>query len=189
MPYKFEKARILVIDDMRPMLQLTQALLEIFGFKEVYTSDNTDRAFELLCKHNPDLVITDWLMEPVNGLEFTKMVRVNPRSPNPYVPVLMMTGFSSRLRVETARDIGVTEFLVKPFSANDLYKRITQIIEKPRQFVEAGEFFGPDRRRRMAADYEGPKRREEDPDFSDVEIDMLAPNAILAELRKKAKNI
>ena len=72
----------------------------------------------------------------------------------------MMTGYSHKLRAEEARDAGVTEFLVKPFTAKDMYLRIEALIEKPRRFVDAENFFGPDRRRRVVKDYDGPFRRE-----------------------------
>src|SRR5690606_31670907 len=134
MAYKFEKAKILVVDDMKPMLALTKSVLKVFGFKNIFTAEDTDEAFEIVCRQDPDLIIVDWLMGPLNGLEFTEKIRRDPLVPNPYVPILMMTGFSSRLRVENARDTGITEFLVKPFSAKDLYSRIVQIVEKPRQF-------------------------------------------------------
>ena len=70
-------------------------------------------------------------------------MRTDPASPNRYVPIILMTGFSERRRVMQARDAGVTEFLVKPFTARDLYKRLAQVIERPRQFVRSAEFFGP----------------------------------------------
>ena len=142
MAYNLDNVRILVVDDMQPMLDLTKAILNIFGFQHVYTANNAEKGFELNCSKEPDLVITDWIMEPTDGLELTKMIRNDKRSPDPFVPIIMMTGFSSRLRVEEARDAGITEFLVKPYTSEDLYRRVHQIIEKPRQFVEAGEFFG-----------------------------------------------
>jgi two-component system chemotaxis response regulator CheY len=78
---------------------------------------------------------------------------------------IMMTGYSDKVRVEEARDVGVTEFLAKPFTAQDLYARIEKLIEKPRRFVEAEAFFGPERRRRKmkAEEYKGPKRRDAEP--------------------------
>jgi two-component system chemotaxis response regulator CheY len=190
MAYTLQKARILVVDDMKPMLALTRSILKIFGFGEVYTAESGEEAFALVCKHDPDLIITDWMMEPMDGLEFTKMVRRNPLSPNPYVPILMMTGFSSKIRVESARDYGITEFLVKPFAARDLYTRVVQIIEKPRQFVDAGTFFGPDRRRKRDETYEGPRRRDNDGSQkapSTREEKEIAN--ILKKLREEAKNV
>ncbi len=162
MAYKLETAKILIVDDMAPMLSLTKSILNIFGFREVYTANDGKTGFELFCKYSPDLVITDWIMEPVDGLEFVSRIRKDAFSPNKYVPVIVMTGFSSRIRVEAARDQGITEFLVKPFTAKDLYSRIEHVIEKPRRFVDCDSFFGPDRRRKRGDNYEGPKRREDD---------------------------
>ncbi len=144
------------------MLTLTRSLLGIFGFKNIYTAQNGERGFDLFIEKKPDIVLTDWLMEPVNGVELVHKIRNDKRSPDPYVPVILMTGYSHKLRVEEARDNGITEFLVKPFTAKDLFTRISQVIEKPRQFVEAQNFFGPDRRRKRAKDYQGPEKREED---------------------------
>ncbi len=191
MAYKLETARILIVDDMVPMLALTKSILNIFGFKQVFTASNGEEALGLVIRHDPDLILTDWMMEPMDGLEFTKNVRRDTRVPNPYVPIIMMTGFSSRLRVENARDTGVTEFLVKPFSSRDLYNRIVQIIEKPRQFVEAGEFFGPDRRRKRGEDYSGPRRRgndEKQKSEQGTQEQRLAVD-VLRELRDKAKKV
>lgn len=162
MAYKFQNSRILVVDDMPPMQSLMRSLLNVFGCHDVQVVENGEKAFKTLCQYDPDLVLTDWIMEPMDGIELTKKIRTDPRSPNRFVPVILMTGFSSRMRVEKARDIGITEFLVKPFTAKDLYAKIEHIIEKPRQFVEATSFFGPDRRRRNDSDYEGPQRREID---------------------------
>lgn len=189
MAYDLTKAKILVVDDMTPMLALTKSILNIFGFKNVYVAHNGEEAMELVIKHDPDLIITDWMMEPMNGLEFTQEIRKNPLSPNPYVPVVMMTGFSSKLRVEKARDVGITEFLVKPFTSRDLYNRISQIIEKPRQFVDSGEFFGPDRRRRAVKDYAGPQRRDDDHGGDDDSPESKKAVDILRKLRSQAQNL
>ncbi|MEM7680293.1 MAG: response regulator, partial [Pseudomonadota bacterium] len=58
--------------------------------------------------------------------------------------------------------MGTTEFLVKPFSANDLARRIAYVINKPRDFIETSDYFGPDRRRRVIENYSGPYRRSSD---------------------------
>ncbi|MGB4056909.1 MAG: response regulator [Alphaproteobacteria bacterium] len=188
MTYALSKARILLVDDMKPMLSLTQSVLNIFGFREVFIASNGEEAFTMVCKHDPDLILTDWVMEPIDGLEFTRNVRRNPLIPNPYVPILMMTGFSSRLRVEAARDAGITEFLVKPFSTRDLCTRIVQIIEKPRQFVDAEEFFGPDRRRRDDRDYSGQRKRGDDDNKKTSPNDQRTSD-ILKKLREEAKDV
>ena len=93
-----------------------------------------------------DIVITDWVMAPIDGYEFTQMVRCAPDSPNPFVPIIMMTGRNLRDEVERARDIGVTEYLVKPITAEGLCSKIVSVIENPRECIRGPHYFGPDRR-------------------------------------------
>lgn len=189
MVYQFKAVSILVVDDMKPMLSLVSSLLKIFGFTAIYTADNPEDAFNQFCRYKPDIVLTDWQMQPFDGLEFIRMIRRDPRSPNKFVPVIMMTGYSHRIRVEQARDVGVTEFLVKPFTAKDLFTRVEQLIERPRQFVDSGQFFGPDRRRRKG-DYVGQRRRDDD--VMDVELDMVDPSEterILKDLQEHVRNV
>ena len=99
-------------------------------------------------RHFPaDIVLTDWVMEPLDGIDFTRMVKTAPDTPNPFVPIIMLTAHSSVGRVIQARDSGVNEFLAKSVTAKGLYSSITTVIESPRQFVRASDYFGPDRRR------------------------------------------
>jgi len=162
MTYQLHRISVLVVEDNAPMLEITKSLLLTFGVGSVISAANGDIGFRRFCQYNPDIIIADWMMEMLNGIDLTERIRNNPASPNPYVPVILMTGFSEKDRVLHARDSGVTEFLVKPFTAQDLYKRITQVIERPRQFVRSGDFFGPDRRRKNLTEYFGPKRRDAD---------------------------
>ncbi len=101
-------------------------------------------------------------MEPVDGVEFTRLVRVAADSPNPFLPIIMVTGFADRTRVEEARDAGITEFIVKPVTARAVLDRLNNVINKPRPFVKTSDYFGPDRRRRQDPDHEGPWRRGTD---------------------------
>lgn len=162
MSYNFDRVRVLVIEDNNPMLEICKTLLLTFGIGEVLTAKNGDEGFKVFCKENPDIVLADWMMHPTDGISLTRRIRNDALSPNHYVPIILMTGFSEKKRVVQARDSGVTEFLVKPFTARDLYKRIAQIIERPRQFVRSEDFFGPDRRRKADAAFDGPYRRETD---------------------------
>lgn len=162
MAYQMHKISILIVEDNLPMLEITKSLLLTFGIGHVITAQNGEIGFKRYCELNPDIVIADWMMKPVDGISLTRLIRNDPKSPNPYVPIILMTGFSEKRRVFQARDAGVTEFLVKPFNARDLYKRLIQVIERPRQFVKATDFFGPDRRRRSRGPYEGPMRRDTD---------------------------
>ena len=144
------------------MLDITKSLLITFGVGQVIGAHNGVVGYERFKEYMPDIIIADWMMKPMDGISFTRKVRNAPDSPNPYVPILLMTGFSERRRVFQARDAGVTEFIVKPFKARELYKRLVQVIERPRQFVRSPDFFGPDRRRIKRNEYDGPWRRDSD---------------------------
>ena len=175
MTYEFHKASVLIVEDNLPMVELIKSVIDTFGFKEVYTANDGDEGFEKFCRYNPDLVISDWMMKPTNGIEMAHKIRQSEKSPNKYVPIILLTGFSQKQRVIEARDTGITEFVVKPFKAGDLYKRIENIIESPRKFVEADDFFGPDRRRKKLAQFRGPFRRDDD------SVKSKAPHSISKE--------
>ena len=162
MPYHFDTVSVLIVEDNQPMAMMTRSILQTFGVKDIVISKNGEDGFEAFCKHNPDIVIADWMMKPIDGIVLTKMIRAETRSPNPFVPIILMTGFSEKSRVAMARDSGVTEFLVKPFQAKQLYKRIAQVIERPRQFVRIEGYFGPDRRRHEDPTFAGPWKRQLD---------------------------
>jgi two-component system, chemotaxis family, chemotaxis protein CheY len=192
MSYQMHRISILVVEDNQPMLDIAKSLLLAFGVGHVIGAPDGEVGYKRFCEYNPDIVIADWMMKPMDGITFTRMIRNDTRSPNHYVPVILMTGFSERRRVLQARDAGVTEFLVKPFNARDLYKRIAQVIERPRQFVRSGDFFGPDRRRQRAGgdssrQYVGPYRRENDTESVDAKERLRAQQNEAHETLRKIR--
>ena len=154
----FNKLRFLICDDNAHMRRIVRTLLHSFGGREVYEAEDGATALETFNHHAPDIVICDWQMQILNGLELTHMIR-QPGSGNPYVPIIMLTGHSDKRRVMTARDAGVTEFLAKPISAKALYQRIVNVVVSPRPFIRTKTYFGPDRRRNVGGVYIGPERR------------------------------
>jgi CheY-like chemotaxis protein len=162
MAVNFTKLSIQVVEDNKAMRDLIVSILDGLGVGRIYTSDNGETAFHVFRNNNPDIVIVDWEMPKRNGLELTDEIRRNSLSPNRMVPVIMLTGYSAPKRVAIARDSGATEFLAKPFTAESLINRIAYVINKPRDFIELPEFFGPDRRRKKMENYNGPFRRKSD---------------------------
>ena len=150
---------VLVVEDSKPMLEIMVTMLDRFGFGKVLTAEDGEQAFSVFQRYKPDIIITDWQMDDVDGLELTQWIRRNKYSVNRSIPIILMTGFSEHMRIASARDVGVTEILVKPFTAHDLARRIMHVIDVPRDFVESLEFFGPDRRRKIVDDYSGDDRR------------------------------
>ena len=162
MAYNFRNLSVLIAEDSRPMMDLVVSIMNTFGVEDIIMAENGKEAFKKFCAHKPDLVIADWMMRPGDGIELVQAIRTHPDSPNTYVPYILMTGFSEKHRVIQARDTGITEFMVKPFSVRDLYKRIETIIERPRQFIRSDNFFGPDRRRKKDEWFNGELKRETD---------------------------
>lgn len=162
MALKLERLRVLVIEDNKTMCGLIVSVLENLGIGRINSITDPLQSLTRIKDFEPDVIITDWQMDKVDGIKLTKMIRNHEGSPNRFVPVLMITGYNTQKRVEVARDAGVTEFLIKPFTAEDVAKRLSHIINNPRNFVDSSEFFGPDRRRRQDPAYTGDKRREND---------------------------
>ena len=98
---------------------------------DVAEASHGQAGIEALRRRSPDLVLTDLAMKPMDGLEFTRYVRNDQYSPNPFVPIIMITGHTEKHRVEAARDAGVTELLAKPITAANLFSRIAEIVERP----------------------------------------------------------
>ena len=158
----FETLKALIVEDNAHMRSLLRALLNSIGIREIAEAANGNGGLMLLRERRSDLILTDLAMKPMDGLEFTRRVRNDEQSPNPFVPIIMITGHTEKHRVEAARDAGVTEFLAKPITANNLFSRIAEIVERPRAFVRSDNYFGPDRRRQRLDDYAGPWRRKDD---------------------------
>src|ERR1700678_1407171 len=163
----FNRLRFLIIEDNAHMRRILRTLLHGFGAREVYEAEDGAAGLEAFVHHVPDIVITDWAMPIFDGLELTQMIRQPGANSNPYVPIVMLTGHSEKKRVIAARDAGVTEFLAKPISAKSLYQRILNIVVNPRPFIKSKSYFGPDRRRSVAANYKGPERRRTDAETVD----------------------
>jgi CheY-like chemotaxis protein len=158
----FDHLKALVVEDNQHMRTLLRSLLNALGIANVLEATNGVDAMNVLRDKQPDLILSDLSMKPMDGIEFTREVRNAKDSPNPYIPIIMVTGHTERHRVEAARDAGVTEVLAKPITAGNLFQRIAEIVERPRAFVKAKDYFGPDRRRRSQDSYGGPFRRRED---------------------------
>ena len=141
--------KVLVVDDNPFMRTIVRRVLNQFNALEVREAKDGADAMDALTMGDfkPDIIIADWMMDPLDGLELTRWIRTGDDTPDPFLPIIMMSAHSEQGRVTEARDAGVNEFLVKPLSAKSIMKRIQTIIEHPRPFVRTDHYFGPDRRR------------------------------------------
>lgn len=143
----FERLRFLIVDDNQHMVNLVKAIVRGFGARVCFEARDAAEAFNYVRDAGVDIVICDYLMDLLDGVEFVRLVRTAPDSPNPFVPIIMLTAYSERSRVEAARDAGVTEFCAKPITPVELYRKIAACVNRSRQFVRTQGYFGPDRRR------------------------------------------
>jgi len=176
--YNLKRLNFLIVDDNKHMRALVKTILHALGAKGTNEASDGADAFKELRHFPADIIICDWNMSPLDGLDFVKLVRTGGDSPNPYVPIIMLTGHTEMSKVIEARDSGVHEFLAKPISAKSLYIRIRTIIEKPREFIKTKHYFGPDRRRRQV-EWTGPERRMANLEASDAELSQEEVEALL----------
>jgi len=156
--YNFERLKLLLVEDNKYIRDVLDNLLRHLSFSSIAVAENGADAIEYMKTigstvgvgggHAVDLVISDLVMSPVNGLLFLRWLRTAKESPNRFMPFIMLSGAADTEYVAASRDLGTTEFLAKPFSGHSVSKRILEVIDYPRQFVATENYFGPDRRRR-----------------------------------------
>lgn len=169
--YNFERLSILLVEDNRYVRNILEDLLRQFRFGRVATASDGAEAIEYLKSvsllrggQGLDLIISDYVMTPINGLLLLRWVRSSKESPNRLMPFVLLSGAADRDNVWAARDLGVTEFLAKPFSSVEVYKKILEVIDYPRQFVATHNYYGPDRRRRKLSPPDEERRMMNDDD-------------------------
>lgn len=162
---KLEKEHIrilntLVIVDNLPMLGIFRSVLSDFGIQNVRHGRNAQEVVSFLMSEPIDLVVIDD-HAPLDGVKFLKTLRRGSgRLPNA-VPVIFITAIAERERIVAARDAGANEILIKPFTPIQLKTRLENSLFKPREFVEAAAYVGPDRRRRRDDGAEGDRRSDD----------------------------
>jgi CheY-like chemotaxis protein len=159
-----DRIRVLIVDDNHHMINIVRTILRGFGIKDTLEARDASEAFELFRSSAVDLVIVDYQMDFMDGLDFIRLVRTAKDSRHALVPIIMLTAHSERKRVESARDAGVTEFCCKPITAFELYRKVAAVVNHNRPFISAPNFKGPDRRRRVNPDFQGPERRASPPE-------------------------
>lgn len=162
MEERLKNFKVLVIEDDRLMQQLVVDVLAKLGFRQVYRAHNGNSALSFLDKNPIDFIICDWRMPNMDGIEFTKVIRGSAREYS-LVPIVMLTGNAEIHHVVQARDAGVNEYLIKPFTVKDLCARLKEIIENPREFVIGTAYKGPSRRRKALQRADGTERRKRNP--------------------------
>jgi CheY-like chemotaxis protein len=151
----FATLRVLIVDDSAEMCRLLVALLEALGIVNVVCAPNGDAGLKRFSEFDPDLIITDGDMQPMDGYEMTRRIRAVHAGETPGrnrdIPVLMVSGHVGRDTVTRARNEGVTDYIVKPVTPGLLYERLRAAIATPIHIVETADYRGPSPKRRLMA--------------------------------------
>lgn len=117
---------ILIVDDYKTMLRIIENLLKQLGFKNIQQATDGAAALKLMREANFGLVISDWNMQPMTGLQLLKEVRADDKLKA--TPFIMVTAESKTENVVAAKEAGVNNYIVKPFNAETLKQKITAVI-------------------------------------------------------------
>jgi len=119
--------KILIVDDSEAMLRVLRVLLDQIGFQDVDEAGDGTVALEMLQGGDYGLIVSDWSMEPMSGIELLRAVRAEPAWRD--LPFIMVTAESRRENLEEARQAGVSEYVLKPFDAPALQKTIARVLD------------------------------------------------------------
>jgi len=149
------------------MADLMSSMLREFGVGNIVQASSGNEGKEMIALFNSDdtsrnkidVVLMDWLMPDGDGLELLQWIRKHKKDSIRFLPTVLCSAYASEDVVTVGRDNGANEVLVKPISATKLASRLLHVIDKPRPYLKAPGYFGPDRRRKNDENYKGPERR------------------------------
>jgi DNA-binding response OmpR family regulator len=169
--------KILVADGSAFQRRLMTETLRAAGRVHVDYAENTDQCLMALSYCQPDILIADWDLDGGAGLGLVKRIRAGDAGEAfRKLAIIMVAARNSAKDVERARNSGIDEFVLRPFSTATLMQRVLAVRSRPRDFVESTHYVGPCRRRGARNEgYDGPRRRlfdsqDKNADAPDVQI-------------------
>lgn len=153
--------RVLIVDSNLASARLLAELMKGMGGREIVFESDEKAAMDLARDMEPTLAFVERSGPRFDGEELVRKLR-RSRLAVRKIPVIMVTAEATASNIWGARDAGVHEFMVKPFSTGDLVRRVINVATKPRPWVEAVGYVGPDRRRFNSGDYSGTRKRQND---------------------------
>jgi two-component system chemotaxis response regulator CheY len=153
MAYDFSRLEVTIVDPNVFSRQVLRSLLNAIGVlsENIKELPDAETALDDLKHFTPDLILAEITLPGMDGIAFVEAVRRIEDDAKCYVPIIVCTAHTEERRVLACRDAGAHEVLNKPMSVKTLYQRIVSVIERPRSFVVASVYAGPDRRRREGA--------------------------------------
>lgn len=133
---RLEDLDVLVVDDNSHMRKLVNTILHAFDLRKLREAKDGTEALEEIGFRMPDIIISDWEMQPMDGCAFLEELRKADNKPACFIPVIMLTAHGRPNLIRRAFDAGASQFLVKPLTPSNLLHRIEWIIADDRPFFE-----------------------------------------------------
>jgi CheY-like chemotaxis protein len=163
---KLAHVHLMILDGSEQATNLLKNIFTELGFMNIHVAKDGYEGIQLMKRTVVHMIFTDWELRvrrqsvldgsgkgkelpPLSGADFVKRLRRSPRSPNPFVPVVMVVNEASGERATNARAAGINEIIVKPLKASELCRQIMNLIDDRRYFITAPDYRGPCRRQAM----------------------------------------
>jgi len=153
--------RVMVVDPNPATARLLAEQMRPLGGVQIFAAPSAEKGYAMARATDPQLIFVEHAQNGVDGLAFTRKIRRSDLICRE-APIIMCTAEATAEAIFGARDAGVHEFMRKPFNLKDLERRLEAVTLKPRDWIEAVAYVGPDRRRFNSADYKGPRKRKAD---------------------------
>ena len=153
--------RVMIVDPQPQGARLISELMRNIARSQIWTSPTVAKAMGMAQSVDPQVIFVEMAGPGLDGCEFTRTLRRSHLVCR-QTPVIMVTATATAAGILAARDAGVHEFLRKPFTTKDLLRRLEAVTMRPRDWIEAVVYIGPDRRRFNSGDYTGPLKRRSD---------------------------
>ena len=153
--------RVMIVDPLPSGSKLVGDLMRDIARSHVWVAETAEKALRLAGSYDPQIMFVEMGPQPLDGIAFVRELRRSHISAR-YAPVVMITSQATAAGILGARDAGVHEFLCRPFTLKDLLRRLEAVTLRGRDWVEAVNYVGPDRRRFNSGDYQGALKRRSD---------------------------
>lgn len=167
--FRIDRVQVLVVVSGERAANLIKSIFNQLGFTKLLIAYDADQAVQMMKEVMIDLVVADaeikasplFLDEAaigeegvseqgnVPGIQLVRHLRMHPNSPNPYIPIIMLVNQATTVTILAARDCGANEIVLKPINAASFCARLVAAVDKPRPFITATTYKGPDRRRKQ----------------------------------------
>jgi DNA-binding response OmpR family regulator len=180
---------VVIVDDNSHRRRLVAETLPCLGSMRIDQVSSAEDGLDRLRARTPDLLITDWGLERKQGAEFVKAIRCGKAGDEAKkMPIVMMGDNVTSFELDLARNAGVDEFVVRPFSVSTLTQRLNAAFDGRREFIMSAVYVGPCRRRNRPQLYRGPRRRlfDEDAETADAPLVKVQKDQVRSLLKRLA---